>query len=144
MINFTEGEINLDQGSILMTTGEGSLDTFAKKGLVERREDNGGPYYYLEASERGMRFAIFISLREKRIEWLRLHWLDSPMKGWDDVSEKGVQDEYDLLSNFVEDAVGGPPDSKKSRRRMWRFTWGQLEVCYDLRAFQADIFMKPR
>jgi hypothetical protein len=91
-----------------------------------------------------MRFSVFISLREKRINWLRLHWLDSPIKGWGDVSEKSMKDEYCVLSNFVEKTVGGPPDSKKNRKRTWRLKWGQLEVCYEPRAYQADIYMKFR
>lgn len=92
----------------------------------------------------GMRFGVFIRLRETRIEWLRLQWLDSSMKGWDDVSEKSVKDEYRLLSNFVEHKIGRPPDNKKSRQRMWHFKWGQVEVSYEPRAFQVDIFMATR
>lgn len=91
-----------------------------------------------------MRFGVFIGLREKRIDWVRLSWLDSPVKGWDDVSEKAMKDEYSLLSNFVEKGVGGPPYNKENRKRTWRFKWGQVDVTYEPRAYQADIFMKPR
>ena len=143
MINFVEGKIEVN-GKFLTVASHESLDYFANEGLLEKREDGGGIYYYVEAAEADMRFGVFISLRDKRMEWLRLHWLDSPMKGWDDVSENGVKNEYQLLLNFVENAVGGPPDSKKGRQRTWHFKWGKLEVSYDLRAFQSDIFMKPR
>lgn len=142
MINFIEGKINIGTENILTVSFE-KLNSLAENGLIEKREIGRGKiYYYVETVADDMRFGIFISLRENGVEWLRLHWLDSPMKGWDDVSEKAVKDEYRLLSNFVEKIVGFPADNKKSRQRTWRFKWGQLEVCYDLRAFQADIFVK--
>lgn len=143
MINFTEGQINLGAKNILAASDE-DLNALAEDGLIEKREDAVGTYYYTEAEVDGMRFGVFISLRQKRIDWLRFSWLDSPMKGWDDVSEKAMKDEYRLLSNFVEKSVGRPPDNKRNRQRTWRFKWGQLEVSYEPRAYQADIFMKPR
>jgi len=72
-----------------------------------------------------------------------LHWLDSSMKGWDDVSVTEVKNEYHLLLNLVKKIVGRPPDIKKNREYTWRFKWGQVDVSFDLRAFQADIFMVP-
>jgi hypothetical protein len=145
MINFIEGKINLGEKSISVVSDYEDLNALAEEGLIEKRETGGGrTYYYVEAVADGMRFGVFIRLREKRIEWLRLQWLDSPMKGWDDVSEKAMKDEYRLLSNFVEKRVGRPPDNKRNRQRRWRFKWGQVEVSYEPRAFQADIFMVPR
>lgn len=144
MINLIEGKINIGWENILAVSDQ-KLNVLAKEGLIEKREVGGGKiYYYVETVVDDMRFGVFIRLRENRVEWLRLHCLDSPMKGWDDVSEKAVKDEYRLLSDFVEKTVGVPSDNEKSRKRTWRFRWGQIEVCYDLRAFQADIFMKPR
>jgi len=144
MINFTDGQINLGEKNILAVSNE-DLVTLAEEGLIEKREIGGGKiYYYAEAAVDDMRFGVFIRLREKRIEWVRLHWLDSSMKGWDDVSEKGVKDEYRLLCDFVEKIVGGPPNYIKNRQRTWSFKWGQIDVSFDLRAFQADIFMVPR
>jgi hypothetical protein len=144
MINFIEGRINLGAKTILTTSNYEDLDDLANEGLIEKRADAGGPYFYAESVKDGMRFSVFISLRHKGIEWLRLHWLDSPIKGWDDVSEKAMKDEYRLLSNFVEKVVGSPPNNKGNRKRTWSFNWGQVEVTYEPRAFQADIFMKPR
>lgn len=145
MINFTEGRINLGEKSILTVSSDEDLNSLAEEGLIEKRETDGGrAYYYFEAASSDLSFGVFIRVREKRIEWLRLHWLDSPMKGWDDVSEKAMKDEYRLLSDFVEKSVGRPPDNKKNRQRTWRFRWGQVEVAYEPRAYQADIFMKPR
>lgn len=66
------------------------------------------------------------------------------MKGWDDVSEKAMKDEYRLLSDFVEKLVGRPPDNKRNRQRTRSFKWRRVEVAYEPRAYQADIFMKPR
>lgn len=143
MINFVEGKINIETANILTVSAE-KLNALTEKGLIEKREIGGKIYYYVETVANDMRFGVFIRLRENKVEWLRLHWLDSPMKGWEDVNEKAVKDECRLLSNFVEKIVGVPPDNKKSRQLTWRFRWGQLEVCYHLRAFQADIFMKPR
>jgi hypothetical protein len=144
MINFIEGQINLCAEKMFVVSNYSGLIALSDEGLIEKREDAGGVYYYVEAAADRMRFGVFISVRGKRIEWLRLHWLDSPIKGWDDVSEKAVKDEYRLLLNFVEKMVGGPPNNKGNRRHAWRFKWGQLEVCYEPRAYQADIFMKPR
>jgi hypothetical protein len=145
MVNFIEGQINFGAKNISFASDYEDLNTIAEEGLIEKRETGSGTiYYYVEAMANDMRFGVFITLREKRIDWIRLSWLDSPIKGWDDVSEKGVKDEYRLLLNIVEKMVGGPPDNKKNRQRTWRFTWGQLNVSYDLRAFQADIYMKPR
>jgi hypothetical protein len=145
MINFTEGKINLGAKSISAVSDCADLNALAEVGLIEKRESGRGrTYYYVEADEDGMRFGVFITLRENRIDWLRLSWLDSPVKGWEDVSDKAIKDEYRLLLNFVEKQIGGPPDNKATRKRMWRFKWGQLEVCYEPRAYQADIFMKPR
>jgi hypothetical protein len=143
MINFIEGRINLGAKNILATSNFEDLDALAKKGFIEKRVDAGGPYFYAESMSDGMRFSVFLSLRNKGIEWLRLHWLDSPIKGWDDVSETAMKNEYCLLSNFVEKVVGRPPDNKGNRKRTWRFKWGQVEVTYEPRSYQADIFMKP-
>jgi hypothetical protein len=143
MINFIEGQINIGKKNILTVSDE-DLVALAEEGLIEKREDNGGTYYYVEAVEDGMRFGVFISLRVERIEWLLLRWLDRPMKGWDDVSEKALKDEYRLLLNFVEKKVGGPPDNKGNRKRTWRFKWGQIEVSYEPRSFDAAIFMVPQ
>jgi hypothetical protein len=145
MINFAEGKINLGAKNILAASDYEDLNSLAEEGLIEKRETGGGrTYYYVEAVADDMRFGVFIRLREKKIEWLRLSWLDSPMKGWDDVSEKAMKDEYRLLSNLVEKMVGGPPDNKRNRQRTWRFKWGQVEVSYEPRAYQADIFIVPR
>jgi len=145
MINFTEGNINIGTKNILAASDYDDLNSLAEEGLIEKRETGGGKtYYYVEAVADDMRFGVFIRLREKKIEWLRLSWLDSPMKGWDDVSEKAMKDEYRLLSNLVEKMVGGPPDNKRNRQRIWRFKWGQVEASYEPRAYQADIFIVPR
>jgi hypothetical protein len=143
MINFIEGKINISEKNIL-TFSDQDLNALAEEGLIDKREDAVGTYYYAEAKADRMRFGVVISLQEKKIDWLRLSWLDSPIKGWDDASEKAMKDEYRLLSNFVEERVGRPPDNKRNRKRTWCFKWGQLEVCYEPRAYQADIFMKPR
>jgi len=145
MINFIEGQINLGENSITAASDDEYLDALAEKGLVEKREKRGGRvYYYVEAEADGMRFGVFIRLREKKTEWLRLSWLDSSMKGWDDVSEMAMKDEYRLLLNFIEKMVGRSPDNKGNRKHTWHFKWGLIEVCYEPRAYQADIFMKPR
>jgi hypothetical protein len=145
MINFIEGQINLGAKNILATSDYEDLNALAKGGAIEKRENGRGKtYYYVESVADGMRFGVFITLREKRIDWLRLSWLDSTMKGWDDVSEKAVKDEYRLLLDLVEKMAGGPPDNKRNRQCTWRFKWGQVDVSYDVRAFQADIYMKPR
>lgn len=144
MINFIEGKINIGERNVLAASN-GDLKTLADEGLIEKREIGGGRiYYYVEAQADNMRFGVFISLREKKIDWLRLSWLDSPVKGWDDVSEDAMKNEYRLLSNFVEKTVGALPDNKGNRKRTWRFNWGDVEVSYEPRAYQADIYMKPR
>jgi len=143
MINFIDGKIDIDEKNILAASNE-ELNSLAEKGVIEKRKDAVGSYYYLEDERRNMRFGIFISLREKKIDWVRFSWLDSPCKGWEDVSDKAMMDEYRLLSNFLANEVGGLPDSNINRKTIWRFTWGQLEVSYEPRAYQADIFMKPR
>lgn len=143
MINFTEGQLNLGPNNILAAS-DGELDALAEEGLVQKRKDNQGTYYYVEDDADGMRFGVTISVREKRTEWLLLRWLDRPMKGWDDVSETALKDEYHLLLNFVEKMVGRPFDNKGNRKRTWRFKWGQVEVSYEPRSFDAAIFIKPR
>lgn len=144
MINFIEGKIDIGEKNIL-TASIDDLNSLAKEGLIEKRKTGRGEtYYYVEAEANCMRFGVFISLREKKIEWLRLHWLDSPMKGWDDVSENLMMDEYRLLSDFVKKQIAAPPDNRRTATRTWRFKWGQVNVSYEPRSFQADIFMKPR
>jgi len=144
MINFIEGRLDIDEKNILASSND-DLNALAEKGLLERRKTGRGEtYYYLETEADRMRFGVYISLRKKKIEWLRLHWLDSPMKGWDDVSEKLMMDEYHLLSDLVKKQVGAPPDNRRTATRTWRFNWGQVDVSYEPRSYQADIFMKPR
>jgi len=143
MINFIEGKINIGEKNILAVSNE-ELSNLAEEGLIEKRKDAVGIYYYFEDETDGMRFGVTISLRERKIQWLRLHWLDSSMKGWDDVSVTEVKNEYHLLLNLVQKIVGRPPDIKKNREHTWRFKWGKIDVSFDLRAFQADIFMVPR
>ena len=145
MINFVEGKINLGAKSILAASDYEDLSALAEEGLIEKREGSGGrTYYYVEAVEDGMRFGVFIRLKARRIEWLLLRWLDRPMKGWDDVSEKAMTDEYRLLSDFVKKKVGSPPNSTRTGTRTWRFKWGQLSVSYEVRSFDVAIFMTPR
>lgn len=144
MINFIEGKINLGEKSISPVSNYEHLSSLAEEGLIEKREDAGGMYYYVEAEADDMRFGVFISLRDKRIEWILLRWLDRPMKSWDDVSEKAMTDEYHLLSNFVKKQVGAPPNNIKTGTRTWRFKWGQINLSYEVRSFDVAIFMKPR
>jgi DNA-binding transcriptional ArsR family regulator len=144
MINLIEGKINLGEKGISVASNYEDLSSLAEEGIIERREGPGGMYYYVEAERDGMRFGVFISLRNKRIEWLLLRWLDRPMKSWDDVSEKGLIDEYRLLTNLVEKIIGRPPDNKKNRQRTWHFKWGQVEVSYEPRSFDVAIFMGTR
>jgi len=109
MINFIEGQINIGKKNIL-TASKDDLNSLTEEGLIEKRTTGRGEtYYYVETEADSIRFGVFISLKEKRIDWLRLHWLDSPMKGWDDVSEKLMMDEYRLLSDLVKNQVGAPP-----------------------------------
>lgn len=143
MINFIEGQIKLDKKNILVTSDE-DLNALIEEGIIEKREDSIGTYYHFENEVNSMRFGVFLSLRNKKIDWIRLSWLDSPVKGWDDVSDKAMMDEYHLLSNFVEKEVGSPPGNKGNRKRTWHLEWGRIEVAYEPRAYQADIFMRPR
>jgi len=142
MINFTDGQINIGEKNIL-TTSEDDLKFLAKEGIIESREDAVGTYYYVENQAASFRFGIFISLRKKKIDWVRMQWLDSPVKGWDDVSDKAMMDEYRMLTSFMEREVGRQPDNKGNRKSTWRFNWGKIEVTYEPRAYQADIFMEP-
>jgi hypothetical protein len=146
MINFIEGKINLGAQNILAVSSNDDIEALAEEGLIEKRVDGAGTYYYVEIIEDGKRFAIFIRLREKKIHWLVLRWLDGPCtsKGWDGVSEKALKEEYRLLLNLVEKRVGRPPDNKRDRQRTWRFAWGQVDVSYESRDFVTQIFMKPQ
>ena len=144
MINFIEGKINLGEKEIYVVSDYKDLSYFTQKGLIEKREDAGGVYYYFETKADSMRFGVFISLRDNRIEWFLLRWLDRPMKSWDDASEKAMTDEYHLLSNFVKKHVGAPPNNVRTGTRTWRFKWGVLNVSYEVRSFDVAIFMKPR
>ena len=143
MINFIEGQIKLDKKNILATSDE-DLNALIEEGIIEKREDSIGTHYHFENEVNSMRFGVFLSLRNKKIDWIRLSWLDSPVKGWDDVSDKAMMDEYHLLSNFVEKEVGSPPGNKGNRKCTWHLEWGRIEVAYEPRAYQADIFMRPR
>jgi len=143
MIDFTEGKINFGARNIDSISDDEDLRGLAGEGLIEKRETGRNKiYYYAESAVDGMRFGAYIRLQEKRIEWIRLHWLDSPTKGWDDASDKAMMDEYRLLLNFVKKTTGSSPDNKIRRKYIWRFKWGQLEVSFEPRAYQADIFMR--
>lgn len=148
MINLIEGKINLHSKYISIASDYKYLNGLAEQGLIEKRKDpdNEGNYFYLEAVGDSMRFSVIISFLNKRVEWFLLRWLDGPCtsKGWDEVNEKSLKDEYHVLSNFVENMFGGPPDNKKNRKRTWRANWGQVEVSYEPRDFVVSIFMKPR
>lgn len=143
MINLTEGQINISEKNIIAVSNE-ELVTLAEAGLIDKKKDAVGIYYYFEDGVDDMKFGVAINLQEKKIQWLRLHWLDSPMKGWDDVSVQGVKNEYRLLVNLIERIVGRPSDVKKNREHTWCFNWGKIDVSFDLRAFQADIFIVPQ
>jgi hypothetical protein len=146
MINFKEGKINLGAKNILVVSDSDDLNALAEEGLIAKREDGSGAFYYVESVAEGMRFGVFIRFRDKRIHRLVLHWLDGPCtgKGWDDVSEKALKDEYRILLNFVEKTAGTPADNKGNRQCTWRFEWGRVDVSYEPRDFVAAIFMKPR
>lgn len=142
MIDFIDGKISLNERNIL-NVSEGELNLFAELGVIEKRKDAVGDYYYVEDEVDCMRFRVFFNLREGKIDWVRLSWRDSPCKEWEDASEKAMMDEYRLLSNFVRKQVGRLPDNKKNRKNTWRLKWGQLEVSYEPRSYQADVFMRP-
>lgn len=144
MINFIEGKINFGARNIYINSDYEALNDLVEQGLIEKRKSGRNTiYYYGETVANATRFGVFITLQRNNIEWIRLSCLDSSMKSWDDVSEKKVKEEYRLLSDLVETIVGRPADNKGNRLRSWRLKWGQIDVTYDLRAFQADIFMKP-
>ena len=147
MINFIEGRITLSEKEISASSDYDDLDSLAKEGLVEKRKNGRGEtYYYVESGEDGMRLGVFVRLREKKIQWIVLRWLNGPCtsKGWDDVSEGLLKDEYRLLLNFVETRAGCPPTNKMNRQRIWYFGWGQVDVSYEPRDFAVAIFMKPK
>lgn len=144
MIDFIEGQLNIGTKNLLAAS-DGDLITLAEDGLIEKRKTGRGEtYYYVKAEADGIRFGVFISLVKRRIEWLRLHWLDSPVKEWDDVSEKLMMDEYRLLSDLLKRQIGAPPDNRRTATRTWHLKWVQVNVSYEPRSFQADIFMKPK
>jgi len=116
MINFTEGKINLGEKIVSVSSSCDELENLAESGLIERREVVGEMHCYVETEKDSMRFGVFISLREKNIEWLLLRWLDRPIKSWDDVSEKAMTDEYHLLSNFVKKHTKARPIMLELRR----------------------------
>lgn len=119
MINFNEGQINLGAKSIFAFSNREDLNALAVDGSIEKRKNGRGEtYYYVETLADGMRFGVFIKLREERIQWLVMHWLDGPCtsKGWDGVSEKALKEEYRLLLNFLEKRAGGGPDIKEIGR----------------------------
>jgi hypothetical protein len=146
MINFIEGKITLDEKNVVSTSSYEDLSALAANGMIEKREYPGGIYYYTDYTVDDMRFGIFISLGANRVDYIALRWLEGPCtsKGWNDVSENALKNEYRLLLNFVEKRVGRPPDNKKDRQRSWRFTWGQVDVSYESRDFVTQIYMKPR
>ncbi|WP_426197654.1 hypothetical protein [Massilia sp. DWR3-1-1] len=95
-------EKSISEKNISVASNSEDLNVLAEEGLIEKREMSRGRFcYYVEAVEDSMRFGVFIRLREKRIEWILLRWLDRPIKGWDNASEKAMTDEYHLISNFV-------------------------------------------
>ena len=106
MINFIDGKINVGGKNVFTFSDYDELNALAERNVIEKRKgpSNGEPYFYVEDVVGSMRFGIVMSLREKRIEWFLLRWLDGPCtsKGWDDVSEKALKDEYRSLLNFVE------------------------------------------
>ena len=144
MINFIEGKINLSEKILSVSSDYEHLKNLAENGLIERREDAGGMYYYVEAQKDGIRFGVFISLREKSIEWLLFRWLDRPMKSWEDVSEKAMTDEYRLLSNFMKNQIGVRPNNIRTGARTWCLKWGRLKLIHEVRSFDVAIFMEPR
>jgi hypothetical protein len=131
MINLIEGKIDIGAKNISVVSDYENLSDFIEEGLIQKRKDHcgGEPYFYVEAVADGMKFGVTISLREKRIEWLLLRWLDGPCtsKGWDGVSEKALKDEYRLLTKFVEHRVGVPPDNKRNRQRCGASSGGNLK-----------------
>ncbi len=141
MINFIDGKIKLCGKNILAASNE-ELNSLAKEGMIKKRQDAVGTYYYVEDEAANMRFGVFVSL-QKKVNWARLSWLDSAVKSWDHASDKAMMDEYRILLKFVEKEVGVPPDNKGNRKCTWRFKWGKIEVAYEPRAYQADIFMQP-
>jgi Fe2+ or Zn2+ uptake regulation protein len=46
MINFIEGKINLGEKNISVVSNYENLIALAEEGLIEKREDAGGMYYY--------------------------------------------------------------------------------------------------
>lgn len=143
MINFAEGKIKLGEKNILAAS-ENELDSLAKECIIKRQRDAVGAYYYFEDKGGEMRFGVFISLKKRKIDWIRLIWLDSPVKSWSDVSDKAMMDEYRVLLKFVEKELGAPPDHIENRKSIWRLKWGKIDVVYEPRAYQADIFMEPQ
>lgn len=66
MINFLEGQINIDEKNIL-TASDDDLNLLSEKGLIEKRKTGRGEiHYYVEAEAASIRFGAFISLRKKK------------------------------------------------------------------------------
>ena len=143
MISFRDGRLDIGEKNILAASGD-DLNALAEAGLIEKRKTGSGKIcFHAEVETECIKLGVAISMRKGKIEWLRLYWLDSPMKGWDDVSEKLMMEEYRLLSDLVKKQVGSPPNSRRAALRTWRFKWRQVCVSYEPRSFQADIFMEP-
>lgn len=148
MINLVKGTITCNAMIISVASDYTHMNALGENRLVEKRNDlsGGAPYFYFETIEKDMRIGVTISMIKENVEWILLRWLDGPCtsKGWDDVSEKGLKDEYRTLINFVEKKAGRAPDSKKNWQCAWRFNWGQVKVSYEPRSFEVAIFLTPR
>lgn len=146
MINFISGQIGFAEDSVFSNSSYEELTTIAQNSSIEKGEDPGGPYFYAEKVQGGIRFEIYISLKGKKIDYIVLRWPDGPYtsKGWDGVSEKRLKDEYRSLLKFVQITVGRPPDTNGNRNRIWYFEWGQVSVSYESRDFITQIYMTPK
>jgi Fe2+ or Zn2+ uptake regulation protein len=58
MNSFIEEQINLGEKNISVASDYENLNALAEEGLIEKREDAGGIYYYVEAEADDMRLAF--------------------------------------------------------------------------------------
>jgi|SRR5450830_1096960 len=69
MINLIEGQIDLNEKNISVTSDYNYLNILSNIHSIEKRKDPSGgePYFYIETIDGNMRFGVTVSMAEKKL-----------------------------------------------------------------------------
>ncbi|NHC05064.1 hypothetical protein G9F31_15100 [Acinetobacter sp. 187] len=89
------------------------------------------------------RFKVYFEIQKSSLKEVILHWVDGELykSDWENVNEKKLNQEIDVLKSFYEKLLGSAP-VKGNRDYFWKKKWGILSIISNPRDFNVVTYIR--